>query len=105
MPGYRSSGWLQPPFPVTGLFVLMLCDTAHCFVHLWLRVNGQRVDEGIAKRKEWRLGRDKIKKGRGEKGGKRQGKEKKQDGHESGEGEYFKRKVMTGSERKHITVL
>lgn len=63
------------------------------------------MDEGIAKRKEWRLGREKIKKGRGEKGGKRQGRKKKQDGHESGEGEYFKRKVMTGSEGKHTTVL
>lgn len=31
--------------------------------------------------------------------------EKKQDGHESGEGEYFKRKVMTGSKGKHATVL
>lgn len=35
----------SPP-PISGLFVLMLCDMAHCFVHLWLRVNGQRVYEG-----------------------------------------------------------
>ena len=43
----------NPP-PITGLFVLMLCDMAHCFVHLWLRVNGQRVYAGIGERKEWR---------------------------------------------------
>lgn len=41
----------SPP-PISELFVLMLCDTAHCFVHLWLRVNGQRVYEGIRERKE-----------------------------------------------------
>lgn len=43
----------NPP-PITGLFVLMLCDMAHCFVHLWLRVNGQRVHEGIRDGREWR---------------------------------------------------
>lgn len=43
----------NPP-PISRLFVLMLCDMAHCFVHLWLRVSGQRVYEGIEERKECR---------------------------------------------------
>lgn len=44
----------RSPPPISRLFVLMLCDTAHCFVHLWLRVSGQRVCEGIEERKECR---------------------------------------------------
>lgn len=55
--------------PVTGLFVLMLCDTAHCFVHLWLRVSGQRVYEGIVERKEWRWRWGENKEGQRWKGG------------------------------------
>lgn len=43
----------HPP-PIIGLFVLMLCDMAHCFVHLWLRVNEQGMYEGIQEREEWR---------------------------------------------------
>lgn len=41
---------------------------AHCFVHLWLRVCGQRVYERIAKGKEWGWGG--VKKGRGQRGAK-----------------------------------
>lgn len=51
LPGYGSSSPALPP-PISGLFVLMLCDMAHCFVHLWLRVNGQRVYEGSGQEKK-----------------------------------------------------
>lgn len=59
----------SPP-SISGLFVLMLCDTAHCFVHLWLRVNGQRVYEGDRGReKNGGEGDENQKKNRGEKRG------------------------------------
>lgn len=85
LPGYGGSSSALPP-PISGLFVLMLCDMAHCFVHLWLRVNGQRVYEGSGQEKKRGKGAKGINGESSEGGGrdKLQAKKKtnEEDGHE-----------------------